>query len=166
MMFKYAVLCSAAASIGFICTYALKPEDTGLTNLYWNTFFFLPYLIVWLLGKCFKTYHIYLLPLIFAANEFGSVYRAYHEKEKLSIGNALWMTVAVNWWCALLAPSCVHAIAYIFFFLLTAFWKVYEIYDGSDREKAELIASILIIGGITSFAGFYILQKRELTRYF
>ena len=165
-MFTYAVLCSALASIGFILTYALKPEETGLRQLYWNTFFFLPYLFVWLLGKFYTKYHIYLLPLIFAANEFGSVYRAYYEDEKLSIGNALWMTVAVNWFCALLAPSYIHAIAYIFFFLIAAFWKVYAIYEGSDREKTEIIASILIIGGIMSLAVFYILQKRELTRYF
>ena len=119
--------------------------------------FFLSYLAIFLIGRCFKKQLVYALPIIFAYLEFQSCYREHVKEEQASLGNGVWLTFWVTYFCILLAPSIMHTVAYIVIYLMSAVYKIIKHFDGNGKEKAEIMIYAVIVGAVASFIAFYVL---------
>ena len=145
------------AYVTYFCAYLADQNEGSLNKVLINTMFFLPYLVMCLIGRCFQKYLAYALPLMFAFEEITSCMGTQQEASDLTLTRALWMTFWVMQYCVLLAPTMLHTFAYITIFLTCAFWKMIKLHGGTDAEKFEFAVFVILIGAISSFFTSYTL---------
>ena len=56
----------------YLCAYLANQDEKSLSRMLINTMFFLPYIAMCLVGRCFQKYLAYALPLMFAFEEITS----------------------------------------------------------------------------------------------
>ena len=79
-------------------------------------------MIVWLVGRRFKTIFVYMLPFLFAVMELIAYYRVKNE-ESIPIGSALWIPVTTVAFCTFLSPHVIQTLLYIVLFFTLSYDK-------------------------------------------
>ena len=82
------------------------------------------------------------------------------------IGTYLYFIGDVAYYCMFLAPSFVFVLIYVPVYILAIGYVSIRWGDFDDTDFIGLMAQMLVFGVLSSIGLFYILQRRELKRFF
>ena len=170
------VLINSTIWVIYIFSYFVNPTDVARVKLLLATAYLLIHNTVWLLRRRFKKYFVYMLIFVCACSQSFAVISNSALIASTSFDNELQRSLALRsgyerimrsavLFCIFLSPSLNFTLIYQLIFCGGITWLSMLWGDLSKPQNIDSLSQQPLYA-IVSFVSFYILQKRELKRFF
>ena len=166
-MLNFMVVIAALFWITGLIMFLVGPTPEEKVKLALYSLYFLFYMIVWALGRRFTKQSAYFLLVLFVLTQaikvLANARGLKEDSEKETSSTFLWGDTGI--YCLFLSPSLAFLNFYLIVHTCFTLWFTSLQFD-AGQENAWKTITYLPMALLTFFACVYILQKRELKRFF